>query len=75
MYCLFFGLAWWLIVLYQWFSEAIHESETGMYGRKIDLSYRWSMTWFIFSEGHVFRCVLHGIVVGAFTFHPCLGQP
>jgi len=49
-YCLFFGMAWWLIVLYQWFSEAVHESETGMYGRKIDLSYRWSMTWFIFSE-------------------------
>jgi cytochrome c oxidase subunit 3 len=50
MYCLFFGMAWWLIVLYQWFSEAVRESEGGMYGRKIDLSYRWSMTWFIFSE-------------------------
>jgi cytochrome c oxidase subunit 3 len=50
MYCLFFGMAWWLIVLYQWFSEAVQESEAGMYGRKIDLSYRWSMTWFIFSE-------------------------
>jgi cytochrome c oxidase subunit 3 len=50
MYCLFFGMAWWLIVLYQWFSEAVKESEGGLYGRKIDLSYRWSMTWFIFSE-------------------------
>ncbi|MEK7345482.1 MAG: cytochrome c oxidase subunit 3 [Pseudomonadota bacterium] len=50
MYSLFFGLAWWLIVLYQWFKDAVHESEGGMYGRKIDLSYRWSMTWFIFSE-------------------------
>ena len=29
MYCLFFGMAWWLIVLYQWFSEAVHESEGG----------------------------------------------
>jgi cytochrome c oxidase subunit III len=28
----------------------VHESETGMYGRKIDLSFRWSMSWFIFSE-------------------------
>jgi cytochrome c oxidase subunit 3 len=43
-------LIWWLTVLYQWFSESVHESETGQYGRKIDLSYRWSMTWFIFSE-------------------------
>jgi cytochrome c oxidase subunit 3 len=50
MYCLFFGMSWWLIVLYQWFSEAVKESEGGLYGRKIDLSYRWSMTWFIFSE-------------------------
>jgi cytochrome c oxidase subunit 3 len=50
MYSLFFGLVWWLTVLYQWFKESIAESEGGQYGRKIDLSYRWSMTWFIFSE-------------------------
>ena len=49
-YSLFFGLAWWLVVLYQWFKDAIAESEGGLYGHKIDLSYRWSMTWFIFSE-------------------------
>jgi cytochrome c oxidase subunit III len=49
-YSLAFGMAWWLIVLYQWFREAVGESEGGMYGRKIDLSYRWSMSWFIFSE-------------------------
>ena len=49
-YSLFAGLIWFLVVLYQWFSEAIHESESGQFGHKIDLSYRWSMTWFIFSE-------------------------
>jgi len=49
-YPLFAGLIWFLVVLYQWFSEAIHESESGQFGHKIDLSYRWSMTWFIFSE-------------------------
>ena len=49
-YVLLFGLLWWLFVLYQWFGESIHESESGLYGRKIDLSYRWSMSWFIFSE-------------------------
>ena len=26
------------------------ESESGQYGHKIDLSFRWSMSWFIFSE-------------------------
>jgi cytochrome c oxidase subunit 3 len=38
------------VVLFQWFSEAVRESESGLYGRKIDISYRWSMSWFIFSE-------------------------
>ena len=50
MYSLAFGMLWWLTVLYQWFSESILESEGGQYGHKIDLSYRWSMSWFIFSE-------------------------
>jgi cytochrome c oxidase subunit 3 len=49
-YSLAFGLAWWLIVLFQWFRDATIESEGGMYSRKIDISYRWSMSWFIFSE-------------------------
>jgi len=49
-YALFFGLVWWLVVLYQWFSQSVRENESGLYGHKIDLSFRWSMTWFIFSE-------------------------
>ncbi len=49
-YSLAFGLVFWLGVLYQWFSQAVGESEGGMYGRKIDMSFRWSMSWFIFSE-------------------------
>jgi len=49
-YALAFGLVFWLGVLYQWFSEAVSESEGGLYGRKIDMSFRWSMSWFIFSE-------------------------
>ena len=49
-YSLMFGMALWLGVLFQWFSQAVGESEGGLYGHKIDLSFRWSMTWFIFSE-------------------------
>ena len=49
-YALAFGMMWWLGVLYQWFSQSVSESQGGLYGRKIDLSYRWSMSWFIFSE-------------------------
>ncbi len=47
---LFFGLAWFAVILFQWFRDAVSESEHGQYGHKIDISYRWSMSWFIFSE-------------------------
>ncbi len=50
MYSLFGGLAFWAFVLQQWFREAIAESESGLYSDRIDLSFRWSMGWFIFSE-------------------------
>ena len=44
------GLLWFLWVLFSWFSDAIAESESHQYGHKIDISFRWSMSWFIFSE-------------------------
>ena len=44
------GLAGIIAVLYFWFGEAIKESESGVYGQRVDHSYRWSMSWFIFSE-------------------------
>ena len=49
-YSLLLGLVIWLSVLYQWFGDAIDESESGQYGANIDRSFRWSMSWFIFSE-------------------------
>jgi len=49
-YSLLAGMVIWLFTLFQWFSASVAESESGMYGRKIDLSFRWSMSWFIFSE-------------------------
>ena len=50
MYSLAAGMVGWLFVLYQWFRDAVRESEGGLYGYKVDLSFRWSMSWFIFSE-------------------------
>lgn len=44
------GLIGFLVVLYHWFGEAISESESGQYNQRIDASFRWSMSWFIFSE-------------------------
>ena len=44
------GLIGWLTVLFHWMRDAARESEQGLFGHKIDFSYRWSMSWFIFSE-------------------------
>jgi cytochrome c oxidase subunit 3 len=49
-YALALGMVWWLVILWRWFADAIRESEGGMYSDRIDVSYRWSMSWFIFSE-------------------------
>ena len=50
MWVLFAGLGFWAFVLQGWFRQAISESEGGSYGHRIDVSFRWSMSWFIFSE-------------------------
>ena len=44
------GLLIWALVLQAWFRTAIGESESGLYSDRIDVSFRWSMSWFIFSE-------------------------
>ncbi|MES2886468.1 MAG: cytochrome c oxidase subunit 3 [Pseudomonadota bacterium] len=44
------GLIFWGVVMFAWFGAAIRESETGLYSDRIDVSFRWSMSWFIFSE-------------------------
>jgi cytochrome c oxidase subunit III len=49
-YVLLAGFVLWAFVLQQWFRQAIGESERGLYSDRIDLSFRWSMSWFIFSE-------------------------
>ena len=49
-YAVIFGFAWLFVILFKWFGTAISESESGSYGHKVDLSFRWSMSWFIFSE-------------------------
>ena len=49
-YVLLAGFALVVFILQQWFRTAIGESEGGLYSDRIDVSFRWSMSWFIFSE-------------------------
>jgi cytochrome c oxidase subunit 3 len=44
------GLAILVYMLFGWFGAVIHESQSGMYNKQVDVSFRWSMSWFIFSE-------------------------
>jgi cytochrome c oxidase subunit 3 len=44
------GILFLLVVLYKWFVTAMSESEGGQYNDRVDVSFRWSMSWFIFSE-------------------------
>jgi cytochrome c oxidase subunit 3 len=44
------GAAILIYMLFGWFGTVIRESEGRLYNTKVDLSFRWSMSWFIFSE-------------------------
>jgi cytochrome c oxidase subunit 3 len=37
-------------IIYLWFQKVSHESEGGFYGAQVDRTFRWGMTFFIFSE-------------------------
>jgi cytochrome c oxidase subunit 3 len=44
------GFAILFYMLFGWFGAVIRESESGKYDAQVDMSFRWSMGWFIFSE-------------------------
>jgi len=44
------GVAILLWMLFGWFGDVIRESEGGVYSKRVDISFRWGMGWFIFSE-------------------------
>ena len=44
------GLAILIYMLFGWFGTVAGESEGGQFNRQVDTSFRWGMSWFIFSE-------------------------
>jgi len=50
VYILLVGLIMFLIVLFNWFKQAISENMAGMNSAQLKRSYVWGMGWFIFSE-------------------------
>src|SRR5690606_14408744 len=68
------GLLGFLVVLYFWFGESIGESEGGLYSKRIDASYRWSMSWFIFSEVMFFGAFFGALFYARSISMPWLGD-
>jgi cytochrome c oxidase subunit 3 len=68
------GLIVWAITLFRWFSQAVSESEGGLYGHRIDISFRWSMSWFIFSEVMFFGAFFGALYWARVHALPSLGS-
>lgn len=44
------GLAIIIFMLFGWFGKVVNESVNGFYNKQVDKTFRWGMSWFIFSE-------------------------
>jgi cytochrome c oxidase subunit III len=73
-YALLAGVIVWLSVLFFWFRDAIAESEGGLYSQRIDVSFRWSMSWFIFSEVMFFAAFFGALYWARVFALPMLGN-
>jgi cytochrome c oxidase subunit 3 len=71
---LLFGFALWAVTLFQWFRDAAMESERGLYGKNVDISFRWSMSWFIFSEVMFFGAFFGALFWSRLYSIPVLGD-
>ncbi len=68
------GFLLWIFVMFRWFGDAIRESESGLYSKRVDVSYRWSMSWFIFSEVMFFAAFFGALYWARVHALPMLGD-
>jgi cytochrome c oxidase subunit 3 len=68
------GFAVLVYMLFGWFGQVIGESEGGLYSKRVDLSFRWSMSWFIFSEVMFFAAFFGALFYVRVIVVPDLGQ-
>jgi cytochrome c oxidase subunit 3 len=63
-----------LVMLFGWFGAVIGESEALQYNKKVDLSFRWGMSWFIFSEVMFFAAFFGALFYARNLSVPDLGS-
>ena len=61
--------------LYGWFANVAAESESGTYNELVGVSFRWSMSWFIFSEVMFFAAFFGALFYARAISMPWLGEP
>ena len=62
-----------IFMLFGWFGQVIRESESGMYNEQVDKSFRWGMSWFIFSEVMFFAAFFGSLFYARMFSVPWLG--
>jgi len=67
------GLAVLLVMLFGWFGTVIRESQGGKYNDRVDMSFRWGMGWFIFSEVMFFAAFFGALFYARMYSVPWLG--
>ncbi|MEE9421665.1 MAG: cytochrome c oxidase subunit 3 [Gammaproteobacteria bacterium] len=67
------GLAITLFMMFGWFGTVIRESEAGTYNDQVDKSFRWGMSWFIFSEVMFFAAFFGALFYARVLSVPWLG--
>ncbi len=73
-YVLAIGFAILIYMLFGWFGTVAGESEGGMYNQRVDVSFRWSMSWFIFSEVMFFAAFFGALYYARSITMPWLGD-
>jgi len=63
-----------LVMLFGWFGTVIRESEGGKYNKQVDMGFRWSMSWFIFSEVMFFAAFFGALFYMRIYSVPWLGD-
>jgi cytochrome c oxidase subunit 3 len=61
-------------MLFGWFGTVAHESEGGSYNKQVDTSFRWGMSWFIFSEVMFFAAFFGALFYMRVLSVPWLGD-
>jgi cytochrome c oxidase subunit 3 len=67
------GAAIILVMLFGWFGTVVKESQAGKYNEQVDMSFRWGMGWFIFSEVMFFAAFFGALFYARMWSIPWLG--